>query len=488
MEFEAFSPIGLEAPTPPKSEPFDDFEFPLLPDISPSPSNIFTPESELSCFMDSMPTPSSESASMTPSSSMSSMSPVTPDKKSNRKRKSVDQFPTPPSTAAALAAVTATTFNTASSTSTSSSSSSTTEKKPPKKRKSWGQELPIPTTNLPPRKRAKTEPEKEQRRVERVLRNRQAAQASRERKRQEYLAMEQKAAELESNNEVLKKENLDLSKRLSDMEARYKELERRMETMEKGSIAPVEPPTDFINELLQLHNMSQITPPSECTFDYSSSPTQSPGLKASSTADPSLSLGPLPDEHPSSNPSQALGMTHQSAELMCPPEDLQCLPRASTSLISDRFPAMWTIHCILFQILTSILYSIRQPLLPLFMILQDGKATLESLIPRFSPTNCKLMTKSTESILSHVRACSPALARLLSATSCAMRLELDKIDLCSSSPESAVLVEDIRDDQMEFGGNYINGFQSGIYGCTLEYTPDSFFEEFTWLNENGKAS
>ena len=25
------------------------------------------------------------------------------------------------------------------------------EKKPPKKRKSWGQELPTPTTNLPPR-------------------------------------------------------------------------------------------------------------------------------------------------------------------------------------------------------------------------------------------------------------------------------------------------------------------------------------------------
>jgi transcriptional activator HAC1 len=27
----------------------------------------------------------------------------------------------------------------------------TEEKKPPKKRKSWGQELPIPKTNLPPR-------------------------------------------------------------------------------------------------------------------------------------------------------------------------------------------------------------------------------------------------------------------------------------------------------------------------------------------------
>ncbi|KAF2712479.1 hypothetical protein K504DRAFT_205129 [Pleomassaria siparia CBS 279.74] len=54
-----------------------------------------------------------------------------------------------------------------------------------KKRKSWGQVLPEPKTNLPPRKRAKTEDEKEQRRIERVKRNRLAAHNSRERKRQE---------------------------------------------------------------------------------------------------------------------------------------------------------------------------------------------------------------------------------------------------------------------------------------------------------------
>ncbi|KAF4547105.1 Transcriptional activator hac1-like protein [Elsinoe fawcettii] len=57
--------------------------------------------------------------------------------------------------------------------------------KPVKKRKSWGQELPEPKTNLPPRKRAKTEDEKEQRRIERIKRNRAAAHNSRERKRQE---------------------------------------------------------------------------------------------------------------------------------------------------------------------------------------------------------------------------------------------------------------------------------------------------------------
>lgn len=59
------------------------------------------------------------------------------------------------------------------------------QSKPAKKRKSWGQQLPEPSTALPPRKRAKTEDEKEQRRIERIKRNRAAAHNSRERKRQE---------------------------------------------------------------------------------------------------------------------------------------------------------------------------------------------------------------------------------------------------------------------------------------------------------------
>ncbi|KAF9869277.1 hypothetical protein CkaCkLH20_13238 [Colletotrichum karsti] len=82
--------------------------------------------------------------------------------------------------------------------STPADDSPSSEKKPAKKRKSWGQVLPEPKTNLPPRKRAKTEDEKEQRRVERVLRNRRAAQSSRERKRLEVEALERRNKELEA--------------------------------------------------------------------------------------------------------------------------------------------------------------------------------------------------------------------------------------------------------------------------------------------------
>ncbi|KAF2997666.1 transcription factor that binds to CRE motif [Curvularia kusanoi] len=75
---------------------------------------------------------------------------------------------------------------------------STTESKPVKKRKSWGQVLPEPKTSLPPRKRAKTEDEKEQRRIERVKRNRLAAHNSRERKRQETEHLQQQKDALEN--------------------------------------------------------------------------------------------------------------------------------------------------------------------------------------------------------------------------------------------------------------------------------------------------
>ncbi|KAI1391868.1 uncharacterized protein F4822DRAFT_425090 [Hypoxylon trugodes] len=91
--------------------------------------------------------------------------------------------------------------------STPSPAPENSEKKPVKKRKSWGQVLPEPKTNLPPRKRAKTEDEKEQRRVERVLRNRRAAQSSRERKRQEVEALELRNRQLEEQLQNQQKTN-----------------------------------------------------------------------------------------------------------------------------------------------------------------------------------------------------------------------------------------------------------------------------------------
>lgn len=60
--------------------------------------------------------------------------------------------------------------------------------------------LPLPPGTLPPRKRAKTKDEKEQRRIERIMRNRQAAHASREKKRKHVEELEKKCVDLEADN------------------------------------------------------------------------------------------------------------------------------------------------------------------------------------------------------------------------------------------------------------------------------------------------
>ncbi|RDI88507.1 putative helicase [Venturia inaequalis] len=86
------------------------------------------------------------------------------------------------------------------------STTSTSTSKPTKKRKSWGQILPEPKTNLPPRKRAKTADEKEQRRIERVKRNRLAAHNSRERKRQEVDALQEEKQALEERVRAMETE------------------------------------------------------------------------------------------------------------------------------------------------------------------------------------------------------------------------------------------------------------------------------------------
>jgi transcriptional activator HAC1 len=100
-------------------------------------------------------------------------------------------------------------------------SSSSNGSKPVKKRKSWGQVLPEPKTSLPPRKRAKTEDEKEQRRIERVKRNRLAAHNSRERKRHEYEILQTEKDELEANMQAYKQRMAQMEAELNYFRSKY---------------------------------------------------------------------------------------------------------------------------------------------------------------------------------------------------------------------------------------------------------------------------
>ncbi|KAJ5624744.1 Snf7 [Penicillium lagena] len=163
------------------------------------------------------------------------------------------------------------------------------EKKPTKKRKSWGQELPVPKTNLPPRKRAKTEDEKEQRRIERVLRNRAAAQTSRERKRLEMEKLETEKIQMEQQNQFLlqrlsqmEAENNRLSQQVAQLSAEVRGSRSATPTKAGSPVAdsPTLTPTLFKQEGDDLP-MERIPFPTPSTTDYS------PTLKPSTLAEAS---------------------------------------------------------------------------------------------------------------------------------------------------------------------------------------------------------
>ncbi|KAI4132135.1 MAG: hypothetical protein LQ338_000889 [Usnochroma carphineum] len=128
-----------------------------------------------------------------------------------------------------------------------------TEEKPVKKRKSWGQELPVPKTNLPPRKRAKTDDEKEQRRIERVLRNRQAAQSSRERKRQEVEKLEGEKQAIEAQNDMLKERLMAVEHEKFKLQQQNSQMAAELAGLRSGSSSAQEslaPSPNFAADLL----------------------------------------------------------------------------------------------------------------------------------------------------------------------------------------------------------------------------------------------
>ncbi|KAH8779942.1 transcriptional activator hac1 [Diaporthe sp. PMI_573] len=206
------------------------------------------------------------------------------------------------------------------------------DKKPTKKRKSWGQVLPEPKTNLPPRKRAKTDDEKEQRRVERVLRNRRAAQSSRERKRQETEALAQKNKDLEAAVLELQRANAMLQQELKKVRP---DLGGAAASTSSNSMTLSQP-------LFPSHEMNGLLQPSQASMDLIeelvNKSNQTP--KTVNPASISPALTPVPEEPEFEPASEELNtaapraaeasqtdnstpMTQYPAAVLC--NDLQCL-------------------------------------------------------------------------------------------------------------------------------------------------------------------
>lgn len=176
------------------------------------------------------------------------------------------------------------------------------DEKQTKKRRSWGQQLPTPTTNLPPRydltertpcsqlmlthnrKRAKTEAEKEQRRIERVIRNRLAAHSSRERKRKEVECLEDQKGVVEEENQRLKQQ-------LAILASKNRELqEENISLRAKLGLSPKEPETteqQFKQEAEHFHSIPS-PPLSDGSYSVDhrdSSPSPTPSSPATDIQD-----------------------------------------------------------------------------------------------------------------------------------------------------------------------------------------------------------
>ncbi|KAA8649250.1 transcription factor HAC1 [Aspergillus tanneri] len=316
----------------------------------------------------------------------------------------------------------------------------TEDKKPAKKRKSWGQELPVPKTNLPPRKRAKTEDEKEQRRIERVLRNRAAAQTSRERKRLEMEKLENEKIQMEQQNQFLMQrlsqmeaENNLLSQQVAQLAAEVRS--SRGTTPKAGSPVTESPtltPTLFKREHEELP-LERIPFPTPSLTDYS------PTLKPSTLAE-----SPDVAQHP------AVVL----CDLQCPSVDSkekEALSRCLTSAQAFEITLQMMLQ-LLFLTMTSTAYS--TVILPLSQILQSLKMgspltfSKEEIYRHFHLILWLISTPSLSvskaasrphfrmRLLARLLACNPALARpLRDATGRALQLAVsDSLSQVSVSP------------------------------------------------------
>ncbi|KAL8692876.1 MAG: hypothetical protein Q9218_002169 [Villophora microphyllina] len=203
-------------------------------------------------------------------------------------------------------------------------------KKPVKKRKSWGQELPVPKTNLPPRKRAKTEDEKEQRRIERVLRNRQAAQSSRERKRQEVEKLEGEKSYIETQNDMLKERLMAAEHEKFKLQQQNSKLMAELAALKGGSStrSSLAPSPNFSTDLF--NNQQAIkqeiedslfalrTPISLPSDSFSPSPSATTNSRSPSPTSLDLGFHAL---------TTSPDMTQHPAAMLC---DLQCQSGASS--------------------------------------------------------------------------------------------------------------------------------------------------------------
>jgi len=332
-----------------------------------------------------------------------------------------------------------------------SEESQSEDRKSVKKRKSWGQELPTPKTNLPPRKRAKTEDEKEQRRIERVLRNRAAAQTSRERKRLEV-------EKLEGEKERVEEQNAFLLQRLAQMETENNRLNRQ------------------VAQLSAEIRSSRGSSPKSVTSAYSVSPTLTPTLFKQERDDMPLEKIPFPtpsisDFSPSLKPvdlAESTDLTQHPAEMLCDPQCQSKDSKDRTALSPFWTPdqvlnlkLQMTLQLLFLTMTSAACSTVILPLTHLLHSLKTGSPLTFSpeeicqhlplihwLISTPTLSTSASMVSTPRSVfrmrlLTRLLACSPALARpLRDATGKALQLAVRESSF--SDQTDSTVVDSIR--------------------------------------------
>jgi transcriptional activator HAC1 len=309
-----------------------------------------------------------------------------------------------------------------------------------KKRKAWGQPVPEIKQILPPRKRAKTAEEKEQRKNERILRNRRAADKSRQRQKAAVADLERRQIEIERENANLR-----------DLLARY---QSRFGVQADFPAEPVSMDLDVNASPLDLGNSATPAPFTPASFnDTSEAESTHPTLVRSEPTPPTKTespvLGPqLNLAHDQSEPQESTsdsmvslpgfphvsGLTQYPAVVLC---DLQCQPEtwaislpAFSSTSNTNLGLSYLLQ--VFQTLTifqSFSTTTLSPMCQLFRILAQRlsmtstQQDFSSIMNNFPLIHSLISMPSTPTrpavfrmkLLSRLLACSPHMARLLLA-------------------------------------------------------------------------
>ena len=284
------------------------------------------------------------------------------------------------------------------------------EGKQVKKRKSWGQVLPEPKTSLPPRKRAKTADEKEQRRIERVKRNRLAAHNSRERKRQEYELLQAEKDQMEADLQSYKS-------KMAQMEAELKFYRQKYPGEAPETVFDLSTsPNDSFDTICPARTSTSF--PSPISMDSMDSPRDS----SCQPETPPSTFEATPD----------FDTTQYPAEILC---DLQC--RSISGTVSPSLAAIWaylTLFNLTLQSTKSLLSSTISststssqkaaqqllqwnPLLAWLILLPSTSSDQLSSAPALSQTLTAFLTALMQNSLT----CRVPLAQLLLATRLSQR-------------------------------------------------------------------